>query len=522
MDKDLLKAFSGVNSDFKIQLIETPFKGIVIDDFFIKPYHEKLSIYFNFLFHKNGELGPKYILEDKDFDDKNNPFNFFKLPLWKSFVSKAFDADLNKYLYFEAKCLKGPDIAKKPATGYYLSSAYNEEDKEIQVVGRQDEYKDDTENLATEKIIPTVGMVFFIKTTPHLSLNTNGGLGLHSGALKEDLFIDIEPKDNRIFLFEINPKSYRSFLKSTSSKNIFIQNFHSNPTTFLNKNLDLIIEEKINKKLPIFDRWSGNTAPQWDIEKSEEYKELFASFKTNDLIKYKTLKDTQLKSSAKKKNECILTSEKIIGPYKTLIQEKHKNYLLNLADQYLDPKNQNNSFITLEDFNLEQDFKEFIIQKINDYGKLLDISPYYQKSDPEANCESATNAYVRGIKIKEHEHILAFKSLSILRDGDIAPLKFNWTGLGNCKLLCVIYLDVEDGSEGKFYTMYSNPIKFDSKYINDDLPKSNFGEWIYFTLENKITINKHDVFIYPGCFLHEILGKNIDQKNRLIICIGLD
>jgi hypothetical protein len=101
MRKDLLKEFPGVNANFKIQLIESPARGVIIDDFFIQPYYQYLSKYFNYFLSKKTEgdlYNINYILEDKDLDDKNNPFNFFKLPLWKYFVSKVFDIDINKYL----------------------------------------------------------------------------------------------------------------------------------------------------------------------------------------------------------------------------------------------------------------------------------------------------------------------------------------------------------------------------------------------------------------------------------------
>jgi hypothetical protein len=280
MQKDIFKSFPEINSNYKIQFIKHPFNALIIDDFFTENHYKKISDIFK---KQSNELkinNKEYPFKEKHFSP-TSPFYFLTSPAFKNFVSSIFNIQLNNYLYIssflERKNFKENE---EILNGAQICSIFDEDNQNIQIIENED-YKDDSEIFGSTKIIRSLLMLYFINN------KEEEAIGLYSEPNKKSLCTQIKSKNNRIVLFENNPKTYFNFLPKKNPTSFICQWFHSNPSYYLNKNLKLINEERIEKNLPIVERW--NDKPLWDIERDEEYQKYFGSVKLDSLLRNKDL-----------------------------------------------------------------------------------------------------------------------------------------------------------------------------------------------------------------------------------------
>lgn len=280
MQKDILKSFPEINSNYKIQFIKYPFNAIIIDNFFKEDHYKKIS---NFCEKETSELkfaNNEYRFKQKHFVPES-PLYFLNLPMLKNFISSIFDIELNNYLYISLFSKRQNfKMDEEILNGAKICSVFEQDNQKNQIIENEN-YQDDSEIFESKKIIRSALMLYFIDNTAENSI------GLYSEPNKKNLCTQIKSKNNRMILIENSPKTYFNFLPEESSVSFISQWFHSSPCYYLNRNLDLISKERIEKNLPFVERW--NQKPLWDIEKDKEYEKYFGSVKLYSLLTNKDL-----------------------------------------------------------------------------------------------------------------------------------------------------------------------------------------------------------------------------------------
>jgi len=292
MQKDIFKSFPEINTNYKIQFIKYPFNALIIDDFFTEDHYKKISDIFKKQSNDLKFNNKEYVFKEKHFN-VTSPLYFLTSPTLKNFISSIFNIQLNNYLYIssflERKNFKENE---EILNGAQICSIFDEDDKNIQIIENED-YKDDSEVFGSTKIIRSALMLYFVNNDEEETI------GLYSEPNKKSLRTQIKSKNNRIVLFENNPKTYFNFLPKKTPTSFICQWFHSNPCFYLNKNLKLINEQRIEKNLPIVERWNHKTL--WNIEQDEEYPKYFGSVKLDSLLRNKDL--IEILNSAYRTNE---------------------------------------------------------------------------------------------------------------------------------------------------------------------------------------------------------------------------
>jgi hypothetical protein len=280
MQKDILKSFPEINSNYKIQFINYPFSAIIIDDFFTENHYKKIS---DFCEKETRELklnNKEYPFKQEHFTPAS-PFHFFSSPMLKSFISSIFNIQLNNYLYISLFSKRQNFKQNEEIlNGAQICSVFDQGNQKNQIIENEN-YQDDSEIFQSTKIIRSVLMLYFIDG------KGQEAVGLYSEPNKKSLSTQIKSKKNRVVFFENNPKTYFNFLPKENPTSFITQWFHSNPSYYLNRNLDLISTERIEKNLPFVERW--NHKPLWDIEKDKEYLKYFGTINFYSLLQNKDL-----------------------------------------------------------------------------------------------------------------------------------------------------------------------------------------------------------------------------------------
>ena len=283
MNLELLKNHPYISQDIKGEKFNSPYNHIIIDNFLKKDVYKNIC-----------ELFPKYISKQKQVVGKVSEvattnynafiyqpteeecvdgYDLFHSEVWKDFMADTFKVILNQHNMLSLHLHEGsPENPSKSGWSHKdlaLCSVINDPMKKIKIAGSDCKYNDDSEDQQpnTTKVARQIAILFYLNNKENLEEGDGGGTGVYGSYDKNSLIKEVKPVNNRVFAFEVCPKSFHGFIGAKFDRSAIVQWFHSNPAYFLNKHLTKIFEDP-------FERWSEG--PIWNIEKDPEYFNYFS------------------------------------------------------------------------------------------------------------------------------------------------------------------------------------------------------------------------------------------------------
>lgn len=277
MDKSKPMVHRYESSHIDIKKFTSPFRHIVIDNLFNDEIYQKLCDKF-----------PSFISRTKPYKDQpgatsdyegyisglglsdlTDGYDFFASKDLQSFVEKEFDIKTNKYISPSAHFHKAPSKNGFIHRDYNICSfMYNKGDAFMTTGGVA--YTDDTKyNTDSVKVIRSIALLYYLNNKNDES-SIGGGTGIYSG-YQGELIKTIEPKNNRLFIFEMTYNSYHAFIGANFDRSAVVSWFHSSPAYMINRHWKFF-----RKYSNLIERWSRkNENEYWSIENDPEYYKYF-------------------------------------------------------------------------------------------------------------------------------------------------------------------------------------------------------------------------------------------------------
>lgn len=286
MNLDLLKSHPYISQDIKIEKFNDPYSYIVIDNLFKEDIYQAICDKFHTYisrcpgsFGEVGETGLTYdaFIYGVHKEDCTTGYDFFISKLWKTFLSNALDVELNKYMAYSLHFHKGskekPSKNGWPHLDLNICAHIENDQDEIHIVDDCN-YADDTCNLQpnTKKIVRSIAMLYYFNNKKDLEEGDGGGTGLFKNSKLESLVKEVKPINNRLFAFEVSPKSHHAFIGAKFDRSAMVNWFHSSPSYIVNKKLDLY-KERYAQTNQVFEYWTKNN--RWTLDKDLDYFKFF-------------------------------------------------------------------------------------------------------------------------------------------------------------------------------------------------------------------------------------------------------
>jgi len=286
MNLNLLKSHPYISPDIKIEKFTDPYSYIIIDNLFKPEIYQKMCDKFHTYisrvekpFGKVGDTGLDYdalIYQVKE-EDCSEGYDFFKFKLWQIFISNIFDIELNQHiaysLHFHKGSIEKPSRNGWPHLDLSICSAIDDPEKSIKLNGDCN-YADDTFNAQpqTKKIMRSVAMLYYFNNKNDQQEGDGGGTGVFKNYNSNSFVKEVKPINNRLFAFEISPKSYHGFVGAKFDRSAMVSWFHSNPSYIVSKNLDLY-KQRFMQNGEVFEYWKKDN--RWTLDMDPEYNKFF-------------------------------------------------------------------------------------------------------------------------------------------------------------------------------------------------------------------------------------------------------
>ena len=176
-------------------------------------------------------------------------------------------------LHFHKGSPEKPSKDGWPHADLSICSAIDDLEKPIKVLGDCD-YTDDTIHAQphTKKIMRSVAMLYYFNNKNNLQEGDGGGTGVFKNYNSNSFIKEVKPTNNRLFAFEISPKSYHGFVGAKFDRSSMVSWFHSSPSYIVSKNLHLY-QERFKERNEIFEYWKKED--RWTLDLDPDYNKFF-------------------------------------------------------------------------------------------------------------------------------------------------------------------------------------------------------------------------------------------------------
>ena len=258
---------------------DAPFNYIIIDNLFNKNIYDSISAKF-----------PEFIARTVPYKDQPGAtsnyegyisglgmkdlvdgYDFFASQDLKNFVEKSFNIETSQYISPSAHFHKAPSkdgFIHRDMNICSFPKANNDQD--FITCGGGVHYTDDTNaNPNSVKMIRSVALLYYLNNNDNISV-TGGGTGIYD-AYNGKLIDTIQPKNNRLFMFEISHNSYHAFVGANFDRSAVVSWFHSSPAYIIKRNF-----EQFKKHKNYLERWTQKPQNEyWSIENDPKYSQYF-------------------------------------------------------------------------------------------------------------------------------------------------------------------------------------------------------------------------------------------------------
>jgi hypothetical protein len=203
--------------------------------------------------------------------DMIDGYDFFASKELQNFVEKSFNIKTSQYISPSAHFHKAPSkdgFIHRDMNICSFPKAMN--DNDFVTCGGGVHYTDDTNaNPNSVKMIRSVALLYYLNNNDDLSIS-GGGTGIYD-RYNGELIHAIEPKNNRLFIFEISHNSYHAFIGANFDRSAIVSWFHSSPAYIIKRNWKYYKNNKY-----YLERWTKKQDNEyWAIENDPEYSQYF-------------------------------------------------------------------------------------------------------------------------------------------------------------------------------------------------------------------------------------------------------
>ena len=246
---------------------DKPFKHIIIDNLFDNStYKDMCDIFPSFVegvipYKDLPDATSDYegILSGLSLNQLTKGYQFFASKYLQDFIEQEFKIKTTKFIAPSAHFHNPPSKDGSVHRDYNIVSFMDREGEFVDMDGCL--YTDDTiNNPHTKKVIRSIALLYYLNNDDNIS-TVGGGTGIYSTGEKNQPIKVIEPKNNRLFIFEITNNSYHGFIGANFPRSCVVSWFHSEPSYMIERHKDLGGSKLI-------ERWShNNTENYWATEK---------------------------------------------------------------------------------------------------------------------------------------------------------------------------------------------------------------------------------------------------------------
>lgn len=262
-----------------IEKFNEPFNYIIIDNLFNKEIYSEICKKF-----------PEFIARTKPYKDQpgatsnyegyisglglgdlKNGYDFFASKDLQNFVEKSFDIKTSKYISPSAHFHRAPSKNGFIHRDMNICSFSTVQTDEFVTTGGV-VYTDDTNhNTNSIKMIRSIALLYYLNNNDSIDC-TGGGTGIYN-SYGGSLINTIEPKNNRLFMFEISHNSFHGFIGANFDRSAVVSWFHSSPAYIINRNW-----KHFHKNKNYIERWTAKKEEEyWKIENDPEYSSYFSA-----------------------------------------------------------------------------------------------------------------------------------------------------------------------------------------------------------------------------------------------------
>jgi hypothetical protein len=266
-----------------------PFNHVIIDNLFNQVSYKKLcDIFPEFIARTVPYKDQPGATSDYEgyisgltLDDMKNEYGLFASKDLQNFVEKTFNIKTTQYISPSAHFHKAPSKSGFIHRDMNICSFVRNDTAEFVVPGGGLNYTDDfiSDDPRAVKVIRSIALLYYLNNEDSIE-STGGGTGIYDG-YNGALVKTIEPKNNRLFIFEMCQNSYHAFIGANYNRSAIVSWFHSSPAYIINRHW------KHFKSNPYFiERWHRNTdKTYWPIENDPEYSRYF-NLSLSELAKF--------------------------------------------------------------------------------------------------------------------------------------------------------------------------------------------------------------------------------------------
>lgn len=264
----------------EIKKFNQPFNYIIIDNLFNQSIYNNICKKF-----------PEFIARTKPYKDQPGAtsdyegyisglgqkdlvdgYDFFSSKELQNFIEQSFNIKTSKYISPSAHFHKAPSkngFIHRDAN--ICSFPIIDDDQNFITAGGGVVYTDDSnQNINSIKMIRSIAMLYYLNNDDNLSTE-GGGTGIYD-TYNGKLINIIEPKNNRLFIFEIGHNSFHAFIGANFNRSAIVSWFHSSPAYIINKNW-----KNFRKNKNYIERWTQKKPEEyWQIENDPEYFKYFS------------------------------------------------------------------------------------------------------------------------------------------------------------------------------------------------------------------------------------------------------
>jgi hypothetical protein len=262
-----------------VSRFDNPFNYIIVDNLFNNEIYESLCRKF-----------PDFISRTKPYKDQpgatsdyegyisglspndlKNGYDFFASKELQNFVEKSFNIQTSKYISPSAHFHKAPSKSGFIHRDMNICSfPFTSNSNDFVVSGGGVIYTDDSnQNLNSVKMIRSVALLYYLNNNDSIN-SSGGGTGVYDN--RGNLLTTIEPKNNRLFIFEISHNSFHGFIGANFDRSAIVSWFHSSPAYLINRNW-----KYFRKNKNYIEKWTQkNPEKYWQIENDPEYFKYFS------------------------------------------------------------------------------------------------------------------------------------------------------------------------------------------------------------------------------------------------------
>jgi len=262
-----------------IEKFNQPFNYIIIDNLFNNQIYDEICKKF-----------PEFIARTKPYKDQpgatsdyegyisglglsdlKNGYDFFASKDLQNFVENSFDIKTSKYISPSAHFHKAPSKNGFIHRDMNICSFSATQTDEFVTTGGV-VYTDDTNtNINSIKMIRSIALLYYLNNSDSIDC-IGGGTGIYD-SYGGNLIHTIEPRNNRLFMFEISHNSFHGFIGANFNRSAIVSWFHSSPAYIINRNW-----KHFRKNKNYIERWTRKKEDEyWNIENDPEYSRYFSS-----------------------------------------------------------------------------------------------------------------------------------------------------------------------------------------------------------------------------------------------------